>query len=308
MVKTPNILVWAFILFFCGCLAAESAESSIDLKSYLPAKEDLGAWKASGAPQEFRGDDLYVYMDGGAAIYDEYGFRKLLVQDYANPNGESLTLEIYEMEEPAAAYGIYTYKTSSQGRRIQMGQEGSLEDYYLNFWKGPYLITLTGFDQGQEMIHDLLRIGQLVDSKIQKSAAPPVAPGWLPERDLIPSSIKYFRGPLGLLQNYAFTATDVFKLREGVKGDYSPGYSFYVIVYESAERSLERFTALGEHLEKDVRFKNFYRAEGNLLFLEDDQGRCLGLKAFRRLILLVVGRVSPELAANLLKAYEVNRK
>ena len=300
------ILTLTVLLFSCGPSAEKPAAGSADLKTYLPAERELGLWKARGVPQVFLGEDLYVYMDGGAAIYHEYGFKQLLVQDYVDPYGRSLTLEVFEMDEPAAAFGIYTFKSGSQGKRVDLGQEGSLEDYYLNFWEGRYLITLTGFDRAAETTQGLLRVGQLVDSRINWPAAPPALVGLLPGRDLITSSVKYFRGPLGLFQNYPFTTTDVFGIKAGVKGDYSAGYSFYIIGYETPERSLERFAAVAKSLQEDPQFKNFRMAAKNTAFLEDRQGRCLGLRALRRWILIVLGHVSAESAASLLNDFETD--
>ena len=302
------ILTLAVLLVSCGPSADKSVAGSDDLKTYLPAEKELGLWKARGVPQEFRGDDLYIYMDGGAAIYREYGFRQLLVQDYADPYGRSLTLEVFEMDEPDAAFGIYTFKVGSQGKWVDLGQEGSLEDYYLNFWEGRYLITLTGFDREVETTQRLLRVGQLVDSRINGPAAPPALVGLLPGRDLIGSSVKYFRGPLGLFQSYPFTTTDAFGIRAGVKGDYSAGYSFYVIEYETPERLLERFAAVAKSLQEDPKFKNFRMAAKNTAFLEDRQGRCLGLRAVGRWILIVLGPISAESAASLLDDYETDEE
>ena len=49
---------------------------------YLPADNAAAGWAKDGAPQEFEGEDLYTYIDGGAEIYQEYGFRRVIVQDY----------------------------------------------------------------------------------------------------------------------------------------------------------------------------------------------------------------------------------
>ena len=115
-------------------------------------------WSRDGAPQEFVGEDLYTYIDGGAEIYQEYGFRRMVVQDYRSPAGKSVSLEIFEMETPAAAYGMFTFKRSGQGRIVPLGSGTELEDYYLNFWKGRFLVTLTGFDATTPTIDGLLAV------------------------------------------------------------------------------------------------------------------------------------------------------
>ena len=64
-------------------------------------------------------------------------------------------LEIYKMENPISAFGIYSFKTSSDGEKADIGNDALFEDYYLNFWKGEFLITLVGFDTEKETIDDL---------------------------------------------------------------------------------------------------------------------------------------------------------
>ena len=60
------------------------------------------------------------------------------------------------MQSSAAAYGVYTFKTSSQGEKIPVGTDGFLEEYYLNFWKGPYVVTVIGFDSEKETLDAIL--------------------------------------------------------------------------------------------------------------------------------------------------------
>ena len=70
------------------------------------------------------------------------------------------------MTSPESAYGMYTFKTSAQGDVLPIGDEALLEGYYMNFWKGNFLVTLTGFDEDQETVKGLLGIARAVDAKI----------------------------------------------------------------------------------------------------------------------------------------------
>ena len=97
-------------------------------------------------PQYVEGEDLFLLINGGAEIYHEYGFKQAVVQSYADDQDRSLNLEIYEMLDPAAGYGIFTFKRGKGGRDLELGDEACLQDYYLNVWKGDFLITFVGFD------------------------------------------------------------------------------------------------------------------------------------------------------------------
>ncbi len=75
----------------------------------------IAGWALSGTPRTFTKESLYGYIDGGAEIVLQYGFRDLAVFELAPdpppaPKGKSVTLEIYRMASPAAAFGIFSTK------------------------------------------------------------------------------------------------------------------------------------------------------------------------------------------------------
>lgn len=55
----------------------------------------------------FEGDALYGFMNGGSDLYFEYGFQKLTVKDLQY-EGYKYTMEIYRMDTPRNAFGIYS--------------------------------------------------------------------------------------------------------------------------------------------------------------------------------------------------------
>ncbi|MBE3111603.1 MAG: hypothetical protein IMZ46_14045, partial [Acidobacteria bacterium] len=68
-------------LFLMGlCVASAWAASGLfkegPLRAYLPADNAASGWTKDGELQEYEGEDLYTYIDGGAEIYQEYGFRR----------------------------------------------------------------------------------------------------------------------------------------------------------------------------------------------------------------------------------------
>ncbi|MBN2245994.1 MAG: hypothetical protein JW755_09125, partial [Candidatus Aminicenantes bacterium] len=124
------------------------------LQQYLPPG-GIDGWGRNYSSEEYVGEDLYLYINGGAEIYHEFGFQRMLVQDYKNDNEKTISLELYEMTDPESAFGIYTFKRGDSGEGLALGNGGSLEDYYLNFWKGRFLVTITGFDSDEETITGL---------------------------------------------------------------------------------------------------------------------------------------------------------
>ncbi len=97
------LFVLVFFLFFSSC--GEQVPQAISLHALISDNE-IEDWKKQGASDLYRGEDLFHYINGGAEIYHEYGFEQVLVQDYANLNGKSISLEIFEMTTPESAFGI----------------------------------------------------------------------------------------------------------------------------------------------------------------------------------------------------------
>jgi hypothetical protein len=197
------------------------------LARLLPKGAQPGGWVRDGETQGFAGEDLFVYIDGGAEIYHEYGFSAVVVQDYRNPDGKSLSLEIFEMTDAAAAYGMYTFKNSGKGKPVDLGAGGQVEEYYLNYYKGRYLVTITGFDASPETVQGLTAVGAAVDLHTEASGPEPEPVGKLPR---VPGfdalSVKYVRGRLGLNSLLPFLSGSSVPIREAVRAAYGRGELF----------------------------------------------------------------------------------
>ncbi len=107
-------MLLVFSLFFLNpnC-KPQPTFGTLDISLYLPASGEVDEWKKERALLSYSGEDLFTYINGGAEIYHEYGFKQVVVQDYKNANERSLSVEIFKMENPAAAYGIYSFKKKS---------------------------------------------------------------------------------------------------------------------------------------------------------------------------------------------------
>lgn len=262
------------------------------LQKYLPQESETGEWRRDGPPLEYKGDDLFLYIDGGAEIYHEYGFKQVIVQDFRSRKGKSISLEIFEMSNAASAYGIYTFKAHPGGRELAIGGEARLTDYYLNFWKGNFLATLTGLDQDEEAPKGLEVIARAVEAKIKTEGKKPYLVEYLPKAGLLPDSVKYFRGNLGLYNSYPFFRQDVLALREGVRGDYQAGHSLHIVRYESDEESQTKFNEVKAAFQTSDRYQNLSSISRTLFQAEDSKGNLIFVSTIRNYILMVIGAES----------------
>jgi hypothetical protein len=264
--------------------AAPGPAAQEALRGFLPPDGAAAGWSRDGDLQEFAGEDLYAYIDGGAEIYQEYGFRRVVVQDYKDATGRSVSLEIFEMAAPDAAFGIYTFKRSGKGQSVPLGAGGDLEDYYLNFWKGRYLVTLTGFDEAPETLAGLQAIARVVDSRIIGDGEIPGLVGILPEEGLRPGRVKYIKGLLGLNNIYNFFSARGLGFEEAVKGDYSDGSTLIIMNYGSLDPFGSSWAELRKHLDQSDRFK---RTSAEMTY-RDGKGRFISIAGYPVMLYIAI--------------------
>jgi hypothetical protein len=260
-----SIFLIIIFVFSCVCCSKASPPEKTKISSFLPDPDDVRGWKKAPTSELYIGEDLFRYINGGAEIYHEYGFKQVLVQDFSSENGRSVSAEIYEMARPESAYGIYTFKSSTEGHAVILGNEGRFEGYYLNFWRSNFLVTLTGFDEDEETINGLASIAEAIDKRMKtlhKTEKPQLIQ-LLPEDEHIMPSTKYFLGNLGLFNTYPFSTVDIFKIKEGVRRKYRPGYDVFIINYI-------------DELQETACF-------------EDKKGKLIFIKPYRNDIIIILG-------------------
>jgi len=295
----PGFLICAVLLAASPGEAQPAPDGLSGLRAFLPSAKESGDWQADGEPQEFKGDDLYLYIDGGAEIYKEYGFVEVLAQDYKNASAEGLSLEIFRMKNPAAAFGMYSFKRTAKGEPAALGAEGQLEDYYLNFWRGDCLVTITAFGGEGKSRDGLLLLARAVAAKIQGPEAPPGLVAELPGDGLVKTATRYLRGYLGFMNHYPSLGADQFHVQEGVRGDYASGASLFILRYGGAEEAERIYSTAGKAVQADAKAREF-KAAGPLEFrVLDDKGRRLTVRAAGRDILICVEPAGGDEAAKL---------
>ena len=261
----------------------------------LPDKLEPGGWAREGEHQSFEGEDLFIYIDGGAEIYFEYGFRRVIVQDYRSISGRRLSLEIFEMKSPDCAYGMFTFKSSAAGEAIVLGDQCQLADYYLNLCKGRYLITITGLDQETVSREDLVSLARLIEVKIIERGQIPGLVSLLPGESLEPISVKFFKGPLALYNSYPFSRKDLFAFQTGIRGDYANGVSLFLLKYGAEDTARARFSEAPSRFSSEPRYRNI-QWDGVRLCAQDDKGKTVlaGRSGRYIAIALADGRVAAE--------------
>ena len=237
---------WAIFLLpilMLGC----SGGGNSGLQGFLPSsvKAQGIKIKKDGEARIYDGKKLFDYMDGGAELYYEYGFEQACVQRYKAKEGE-VTVEIYQMDTPAHAYGVYTFDT--QGEHPPIGQDATYARGLLSFWKGRYCVR--ALSENEQFKDILLAVGQAITKKIPQEGERPAILAFLPPQWVVGDSLLYFRGQISLNNSYFLSNQDVLLLGKGAEGitfQYKPeAQPLRVIMVRYAGRSqaMEAFKSL----------------------------------------------------------------
>jgi len=166
----PSILLFGSIVSFFPIFSqAEEPRAKESLLSLLPLESDLKGWKLDGEPQTAEGIRLFELINGGAEEYVKEGFSRAVMATYRNNEGKRINLDLYEMLSPESAKRIHRKKAGDKGQKVSVGEEAAMEDYYLNFRKGVYQVTLSGYDTQRETLEWLLRMARLVAERMSAS-------------------------------------------------------------------------------------------------------------------------------------------
>jgi len=279
--------------------AGEQAKTPAVL-ALLPAAGEVAGWLPEDEPEYAAGEDLFYLINGGAAIYREYGFNEAVYQTYVTGDGRSINLEIYAMEAPASAYGIYSFKTGKDGEPVESVPRSWLESYYLNFWKGNYQVTVVGLDGEETTRQSLIDFAAVIEGKIESESPTPRIVELFPHEGLLPNGVTYLKGNLALFNQYLFDRTNVFGVGEGAIAEYED-HSVFVFEYAHQEASKKWFASARDFLEQSERFANFTDME-NEFEIEDAVGHTLTVTAHGRYIVVVKGEKSTD-AQKLLEDY-----
>jgi hypothetical protein len=274
------------LIFSLCCLHVPGWAQGIPLDGLLPA--DTSGWHLIETPRSFVGDELFSMIDGGAALYQEYGFDRAISGKYEDGAGRGIDVEIYAMSDAGAAYGIFSITALAGEHPIQLGDDGELGEYFVVFRKGRRVVTISGQSSDTTTMEAVKRIGRAVEMRIDSGgAAPPlvrqfesvVAPGSRPV---------YLRGVIGVGNFYLFAPKNVFHVREGITGE-QRSVRFFVFRYADAAESARSLRAAVGAFKVDAKYSDV-RSTGDRLEAIDRDGNLLRGSTVGNAIAVVIGR------------------
>jgi hypothetical protein len=182
----------------CGLLAVIGFLLAAQAVSPAPAPalpDSLGDWSAADPQETFVGDELFLYINGGADIYHEYGFRQVTVRDYLRRD-DRIAVEVYEMG--GDAFGIFSILRSDRAAAVDLCDGGVLGDYYSRFRCGNRLVVTTAQTRPDDARSAVLEFSRELASGLSGGGGPPDLLRMLPDDHRVPGSEAHIVGALGM--------------------------------------------------------------------------------------------------------------
>ena len=272
-----------------------------DLGRLLPS--EFSGWKPAGEDRAFTRDTIFEYMDGAGEIYLAYGFRRLLVREYAGPSGSPLVAEVYDMTGPADAYGIAA--NDQDGENVEVGRDGLYGGGLLRFWKGPYFVRLLAEKETEGTRGLLVEMGRAIAAAIPSEGRRPALMDALPTERLDRKSLRYFHKQVSLNNHYYLADENVLSLDEGTEvalARYKEGWGKALLLvcrYGTAADARQAYSKFGRDY-----FSVKLGAGGGPVIERIENGEFAGARQADVFLILVFQSSNKAVCAALLRAAE----
>jgi hypothetical protein len=205
-IKLAAVLIAVLALAFCAACGSKGDQSQKATKTQspvlspeaqkiaalLPDDNAVAGWTRGAEVRGFGPDNLYEFIDGAADNFLIYGFQQVVTAEYGDQQTPSQgTLEIYQMQDPRNAFGVYASERNPDSEFKTIGAEGYVGGTVLNFWSGPYYVKITVFQESAEKKQKMLQLAESVAKKIGATDAVPSEINSFPSADQVPHSVRF---------------------------------------------------------------------------------------------------------------------
>jgi len=216
---------------------------------------------------------LSSYQLKASPIFEEYGFTRLDRQEFRH-GGATIVVEIYEMTDPTAAYGAFTFFRSKDSRILEdFGTLAEEQDFKLSFVQNSAYVRVSSSPRSSAG-PALLEIGKIISQNLPKKLSIPGLVKRLPKDDLVAQSEVFILGSQALNQKVRFGDKDLFGLSNGAEAvlaqyQFSGDSATLLLIYYPTQQLAKKFLESGyqEYVAQNPNASVFFKREGPLVVL-----------------------------------------
>jgi hypothetical protein len=198
MRKATRLLVFVAVVALAGCGGEGSVPAHPDGRVGLQPPPAPPGWSISEGPTSYDSETLFEYLNGGAPLYLEYGFKSLHQIRYqlGDDPYASVTLDVYDMGSELGAFGVYRSILPPRPEIMEWGAEGYRSGTVAAAWKGTFYVHAEADDDRPELVEGLDHVMSLAVAAIQGSVALPSILEVFPRDGLREGSERYVAADL----------------------------------------------------------------------------------------------------------------
>lgn len=249
----------------------------------FPGDRIIADWSVSLPGQAYTKDSLYSLVDGQADSFFAYNFQQVTTKRYQNAAGALLTVEAWELAQPADAYGLFTQNRA--GTPVKMGNDGDADPgRRVAFWQDRYYVQVNTTQAAPDV--QVMAFAYYLSQALPTGGERPALVQQLPAQGLTANGFIFFHVELSVQDEVYLGGKNILGLNADTNGvaarytlDGAPAH-LLLIQYPDASQAAAAVQALNQ-------------ATGLSLLAADTKGSTLGA---------VFGKASQTAAATLLQA------
>lgn len=229
VITVSSVLLSFFVSYFFDYSLSADLASDISL-GHLEFEDQ----EKKQDSEYYVGEELFGYLGDAAEIFLEYGFKDLYLRCITRDSEgreREIILEIYRMESPADAFGIFSVKRTGDkkvSRRIYA--LNWVSKTRVNIVKAEYFVNIVCFKCEEE---ELEKFAAQVPPLIIGKGELPSQLNFLPLQNIISGSERYIRGKTAASRESVFLTKDFWGFKDStraVSSRYRPSNSKLIII------------------------------------------------------------------------------
>ena len=273
--------ILSLIFIFMMASEGKSMYNDRELADLLPG--NTGSVTVQSENVYTTAEELYDYINGGAELYLNYGFKKLARRIYTFEEDNEIKAEIFDMSLPKNAFGVFSY--SKDTSNMDIGQGAQYIGGSLIFWQDHYFVSIFAQNETGKTKEEMLKMGRKISDAIGTTGELPGIFQTLPERSLVKGSTFYFHHH-AWQNRYRYISNDnIFNIDDDVDallnqyGDKENRYYLLVVEYPDKKKARKAL--------KKGR-KNFSKILKRERIAQDEDGLWMGCDVQDQLLIFAV--------------------
>ncbi len=267
------------------------------MAAYDLLPERIGGWTRHDPTLTYDRETIFDYIDGAGEVYRSYAFSQVVVASYTSEEASDITVELFDMGDPADAYGVFSYARE----REQTGIGGGYEQRgrVLCFWQDRYYVCVALEEPSDDSDRALLEVARAISERLPLTTDPPDLVTMLPAEGRVQFSERFFHLHQSLNYHYYLARENILDLSvetDAALARYAPGSTYLLLV---------RYPGAGDAAAALSSFRQTYLSDPEAAGpVETENGKYSLYGQHDRYLIVVLDAESERAAVDLMQAAE----